>query len=117
MLAFAAGLFFIIFQSAIFWGAFALAPTSAEVESLSRDYLAIRIWGAPATIALYAVTGWLIAVEKTKGVFVLQIWMNGLNIVLDLWFVLGLGWGRGRCRDGDPDRRDDRFDAWALAMP
>lgn len=93
LLAFAAGLFFIIFQSAIFWGAFALAPTSAEVESLSRDYLAIRIWGAPATIALYAVTGWLIAVEKTKGVFVLQIWMNGLNIVLDLWFVLGLGWG------------------------
>ncbi|MFN6979302.1 MAG: MATE family efflux transporter, partial [Gemmobacter sp.] len=23
----------------------------------------------------------------------LQLWMNGLNIVLDLWFVLGLGWG------------------------
>ena len=38
-------------------------------------------------------TGWLIAVENTRGVFVLQIWMNGLNIILDLWFVLGLGWG------------------------
>ena len=24
---------------------------------------------------------------------VLQFWMNGLNIALDLWFVLGLGWG------------------------
>ena len=23
----------------------------------------------------------------------LQLWMNGLNIILDLWFVLGLGWG------------------------
>ena len=22
-----------------------------------------------------------------------QLWMNGLNVVLDLWFVLGLGWG------------------------
>jgi MATE family multidrug resistance protein len=26
-------------------------------------------------------------------VLVIQLWMNGLNIVLDLWFVLGLGWG------------------------
>ncbi|CUH45912.1 MATE family efflux transporter [Ruegeria atlantica] len=89
----AAGLFFILTQVWLFWGAFTLSPASAEVESLTRAYLEIRIWGAPATIALFAVTGWLIAVERTKGVFVLQIWMNGLNIVLDLWFVLGLGWG------------------------
>ncbi|MFV1442581.1 MATE family efflux transporter [Phaeobacter sp. JH18-32] len=93
LLAFAAGLVFIVGQVAVFWGAFALAPASAEVEGLARDYLQIRIWGAPATIALYAVTGWLIAVERTRGVFALQIWMNGLNILLDLWFVLGLGWG------------------------
>ncbi|QAX29353.1 MATE family efflux transporter [Leisingera sp. NJS204] len=93
LLAFAAGAVFIIAQGAVFWGAFALAPASAEVEDLARDYLQIRIWGAPATIALYAVTGWLIAVERTRGVFLLQVWMNGLNIVLDLWFVLGLGWG------------------------
>ncbi|MEX0366414.1 MAG: MATE family efflux transporter [Ruegeria sp.] len=93
LLAFLAGGIFIVMQAALFWGAFALAPASAEVESLARDYLEIRIWGAPATIALYAVTGWLIAVERTRGVFVLQIWMNGLNILLDLWFVLGLGWG------------------------
>ncbi|MGI9367600.1 MAG: MATE family efflux transporter [Ruegeria sp.] len=93
MLGLAAGVFFIIAQAGVFWGAFALAPASAEVEALTRSYLEIRIWGAPATIALYAVTGWLIAVERTRGVFVLQIWMNGLNIVLDLWFVLGLGWG------------------------
>ncbi|MEW2915057.1 MATE family efflux transporter [Leisingera sp. JC11] len=93
LLAFAAGAVFILAQGAVFWGAFALAPASAEVESLARDYLEIRIWGAPATIALYAVTGWLIAVERTRGVFLLQVWMNGLNIVLDLWFVLGLGWG------------------------
>ncbi|MFU1683343.1 MATE family efflux transporter [Phaeobacter piscinae] len=93
LLAFAAGAVFIVGQAAVFWGAFALAPASAEVEGLARAYLEIRIWGAPATIALYAVTGWLIAVERTRGVFVLQIWMNGLNILLDLWFVLSLGWG------------------------
>uniref|UniRef100_UPI000A7FB658 MATE family efflux transporter n=1 Tax=Leisingera sp. F5 TaxID=1813816 RepID=UPI000A7FB658 len=83
LLAFAASAIFIIAQAAVFWGAFALAPASAEVESLARDYLQIRIWGAPATIALYAVTGWLIAVERTRGVFLLQVWMSGLNIALD----------------------------------
>ena len=89
----AAGLLLVAVQAAIFWAAFRLAPASAEVERLARDYLELRIWGAPATIALYAITGWLIALERTRGVLVLQLWMNGLNIGLDLWFVLGLGWG------------------------
>ncbi len=93
MLGGAAGLVFTFAQVAIFSGAFWLSPASPEVETLARSYLEIRIWGAPATIALYAITGWLIAVERTRGVFLLQVWMNGLNIVLDLWFVLGLGWG------------------------
>lgn len=89
----AAGVIYVLAQVVIFAGAFALSPASPEVEALTRAYLEIRIWGAPATIALYAVTGWLIAMERTRGVFLLQVWMNGLNIVLDLWFVLGLGWG------------------------
>jgi multidrug resistance protein, MATE family len=88
-----AGVGLIAVQGALFWAAFRVAPASAEVESLMRQYLSIRIWGAPATIALYAITGWLVAVERTRGIFVLQLWMNGLNIALDLWFVLGLGWG------------------------
>ena len=89
----AAGLFFIITQIVLFWAAFQIAPASAEVEGLARHYLAIRIWGAPAAISLYAVTGWLIAVERTRAVLVLQLWINGINVVLDLWFVLHLGWG------------------------
>jgi multidrug resistance protein, MATE family len=60
---------------------------------LARSYLHLRIWGAPATIALYAVTGWLIATERTRSVLVLQLWINGVNVALDLWFVLGFGWG------------------------
>ncbi len=88
-----AGVALILLQPLIFALAFWAAPASPEVEALAQTYLAIRIWGAPATIALYAVTGWLIALERTKGVLVLQLWMNGLNIGLDLWFVLSLGWG------------------------
>jgi MATE family multidrug resistance protein len=88
-----AGLVIFLAQGLLVAAAFWLAPASAAVESLARDYLAIRIWGAPATIALYAVTGWLIATERTRAVLWLTLWINGVNAGLDLWFVLGLGWG------------------------
>lgn len=90
-----AGLGFTLVHRLLFAGAFQIAPATPEVERLAGLYLGIRIWGAPATIGLYAITGWLIAMERTRAVLVLQVWMNGLNILLDLWFVLGLGWGVG----------------------
>ena len=90
-----AGLALVVLQAPLIWAAVRIAPATAEVEGFTRTYLAIRIWGAPATIALYALTGWLIALERTRAVLVLQVWQNGLNIGLDLWFVLGLGWGVG----------------------
>lgn len=93
LIAGAAGLVLVALQGPLVAGAFRLAPASAEVEGLTRQYLNIRIWGAPATIALYALTGWLIALERTRDVLILQVVMNGLNIALDLWFVLGLDWG------------------------
>ncbi len=88
-----AGAVLIVLQLPLIWAAFRLAPASAEVEALAHHYLQIRIWGAPATISLYAITGWLIAVERTRAVLVVQLWMNGLNVALDVWFVMGLGWG------------------------
>lgn len=93
MVAAAAGLGLIMAQAPLIAAAFLIAPASVEVEAMARAYLSIRIWGAPATIGLFALTGWLIAMERTRGVLLLQLWMNGLNIGLDLWFVLGLGWG------------------------
>jgi len=93
LIAGAVGGLLIALQLPLIWGAFRLAPGSAEVEGLAAQYLQIRIWGAPATIGMYALTGWLIALERTRAVMVLQVITNGANIALDLWFVLGLGWG------------------------
>ena len=69
------------------------SPASPEVEALARDYLFIRAFSAPAAIALFGLNGWLIAQERTREVLVLQLVMNGLNMILDVAFVLGLGWG------------------------
>jgi MATE family multidrug resistance protein len=87
------GLAIVALQWLILPLAMMLSPASAEVEGLARGYMAIRVWSAPALIAIYAITGWLIAAERTRAVLVLQVVMNGLNIGLDLVFVLQLGWG------------------------
>lgn len=93
MIGAAAGLILVALQGALFGAALWVAPASAEVESGARLYLSIRIWGAPATVMLYAVTGWLIAAERTRAVLLLQLVQNGLNVGLDMLFVLKLGWG------------------------
>ena len=89
----AAGMILVVLQIPILWAAFWMSPASTEVEQMARGYISIRIFSAPAAIALYGITGWLIALERTRAVLLLQFWMNGLNVVLDLWFVLDLGWG------------------------
>jgi len=91
----AAGMAIIALQVWLFAGAFAVSPASPEVEALARQYMSIRIWSAPAIIGLYGITGWLIALERTRAVLAIQVLMNGMNILLDLVFVLQLGWGVG----------------------
>ncbi|MGR3484890.1 MAG: MATE family efflux transporter [Paracoccaceae bacterium] len=89
----AGGLAIVALQVPVTALALALSPASAEVEVLARDYMAIRVWSAPAAVSLYAVTGWLIAQERTREVLLLQLAMNGLNVALSVIFVLGLSWG------------------------
>ena len=83
----------VVLQAPLIAGALWLAAPSDAVAALAQDYLVIRIWSAPAMIAIYGISGWLIAQERSRAFMAVQIWMNGLNMVLDVWFVLGLGWG------------------------
>ena len=87
------GILAILLIGPITWAAFWYAPATEAVETLAQSYIQIRIWSAPAAIALFGITGWLIANERTRAVLIMQVWMNGLNIILDLIFVLKLGWG------------------------
>ena len=93
LIGLACGVFVILIHPILFWLSFLISPSSNEVELLALDYMGIRIFSAPAIISTYAIMGWLIALEKTKYVLILQLTMNGLNAVLDFWFVLGMGWG------------------------
>jgi MATE family multidrug resistance protein len=39
------------------------------------------------------VLGWLLGTQRARTALVLQVALNGVNVVLDLAFVIGLGWG------------------------
>lgn len=69
-----------------------LFDASQPVEDLAGDYFYIRIWAAPAALANYVVLGWLIGLQRAGSALALQVFMNGLNVVLDLVFVIGFGW-------------------------
>ncbi len=92
LLGLALGGLIVLLQGPIGAIAFGLFHASQAVEDQAAAYLQIRIWAAPATLMNYAILGWLLGLRRAHTVLLLQIALNGLNIVLDLVFVIGLGW-------------------------
>ncbi|MEM7766681.1 MAG: MATE family efflux transporter [Pseudomonadota bacterium] len=75
------------------WGALAAFAADPAVETLARGYFNARIWGAPAALMGYAVTGWLIGTGRTRSLLAFQVVLNAVNAGLDVWFVAGLDLG------------------------
>jgi MATE family multidrug resistance protein len=75
-------------------GSFALQLIGAggDVASLAAEYFAIRIWSAPATLALFVITGTLIGLGRTRAALATVLVQNLTNVALDLLFVPGFGW-------------------------
>ncbi len=93
LIGFSAGLLLIFIQVPLFWLVLKLFQALPNVEAQAEMYLAIRIWSAPLSISNFAILGWLIALEKTPQVLFLQVFINLINITLDVIFVLYLKWG------------------------
>ena len=72
------------------WG-FTLIKGSDEVKNLAASYFYIRIYAAPATIASYAFHGWFLGMQNSRYPMILTIFVNAVNIALNVWFVFGLG--------------------------
>lgn len=89
----AAGIVVVLLQWPLATGGFALMGVGGEVAEAGLAYFAIRVWASPFALANYVVLGWLIGRAEAGIALCLQILLNGLNVGLSLWFVLGLGWG------------------------
>lgn len=70
----------------------ALAPPDS-VAVLTTEYFHIRIWAAPASLLVYAVSGVLFGLARTGLVLIQQLVLNITNAVLNVIFVVALGMG------------------------
>ena len=93
ILAVALGLMLILVQWGIRLVALALLDGSDAVEEVTAQYFSIRIWGAPATLATFALMGVLIGLGNSRQLLLVQLFLNGLNISLDIYFAGVLDWG------------------------
>ena len=59
-----------------------LVPCSPEVASFAREYFFIRVWAAPATLALMAFKGWFIGMQDTVSPMITDIVVNVVNMVV-----------------------------------
>jgi multidrug resistance protein, MATE family len=66
---------------------------SRDVEDVASSYFQVRLWGAPAHLATQALRGCLIGIGHSRGLLLLEIAINTLNLVLDVLFAGLLGWG------------------------
>lgn len=71
--------------------AFALINASPEVEAYAHTYFSICIWGAPAVLGLYSMTGWFIGMQNSRFPMLIAITQNIINIAASLAFVFLFG--------------------------
>lgn len=87
------GIVLILLQQFIGEVAISLLKASDEIKILVRDYFYIRIWGAPATLITFTLLGTFIGMGWTKHLLFVQLFLNGLNILLNVLFVVGFDFG------------------------
>lgn len=78
--AFVSALFLIAIQWFFVEAAFMVIDCTPELETLSRQYFFIRIWAAPATLALFTFKGWFIGMQNTVSPMAVDIVVNVVNI-------------------------------------
>lgn len=77
----------IILQVPIRQAAFTLIHPTEEVKELATLYFHICIWGAPAMLGLYGLSGWYIGMQNSRVPMYIAITQNIVNIIASLSLV------------------------------
>jgi MATE family multidrug resistance protein len=70
-----------------------LLGAEGRVLRAAQGYVLLRALSAPAALGNFAILGALLGRGRAAQALALQILLNGLNIVVCIWTVVGLGWG------------------------
>lgn len=93
VLALLIGLAVVLLRGAIASVALGLIGGSDAVNAATREYWSIRALATPFALANYVILGWLIGLGRAGLGLALQTALNGVNVVLSITFVHGLGLG------------------------
>lgn len=100
LVAVSASTFIILLQWPILELSLLIVDASEEVEFFVRQYYQIRIFAAPATLALFGLNGWFLGMQNARFPMYVTILLNVLNVLLNLLLVLrfdmnvsGVAWG------------------------
>jgi MATE family multidrug resistance protein len=92
LLAVLAGVAIVLLRYPLIELALKIVGGDGAVLEQARLFLEIRWLSAPAALANMVILGWLLGVQYVRAPVILLIVGNLLNIVLDIWLVVGLGW-------------------------
>ena len=81
----------LLLQVPIAWLAFSLMSPTAEILPFALRYFYICIWGAPAMLGLYGLTGWYIGMQNTRLPMFISIMQNVVNIAMSCLLVYCFG--------------------------
>ena len=81
----------IVLQEPIRQGAFLIIRPTEEVALPATRYFRICIYGAPAMLGLYGLTGWFVGMQNTRIPMLVAITQNVMNIAASLILVFGCG--------------------------
>ncbi len=93
IIALLAGVLFIALRYPIIQLSTHLVGGNPDVLEQAALFIQIRWLSAPATLANLVILGWLLGVQYARAPVILLVVGNLVNIVLDLWLVMGLHWG------------------------
>ena len=71
--------------------AYALLALEQEVALHSRLYFEIRIWSMPAVLINMVIWGWCLGMQNVRAPLYLALWINTINMALDVVFVFYFG--------------------------
>lgn len=87
IVALTCGIGLFVLQRPIEWFAHLVVEPSDEVWQLATDYFRVRIWAAPAVLALFALNGWFVGMQNSRYPMYIAIGQNLLNIALSALLV------------------------------
>lgn len=71
---------------------FQILEGSSEVKMAGISYFDARIPGSIVVLCNYVFTGWFLGRGKSSVVLIATVVGNGINVILDVWFIFKLGW-------------------------